>query len=87
MAEKAAFKQGPPRPSMNVNLEDIEDHECRRCACPIIQGMRIKKVSVVRSPTGQEQVAMIPTFFCRNCGLELGQEIPKTDNVDLKVDS
>jgi len=52
---------------INVNPDDLPDIFCE-CGCGVfIQGMRIKKVSAIISPDGQEKYIHIPTSVCVQC--------------------
>jgi uncharacterized Zn finger protein len=54
---------------INVNLKDAEDVECYKCKnlyfTPVV---RIKRISPLMSPSGEEMMAPIQTFQCNSCG-------------------
>lgn len=52
---------------INVNPNDLPDILCE-CGCGVfIQGVRVKKVSALISPDGQEKYIHIPTSVCVQC--------------------
>tara|TARA_R110002074_G_scaffold387019_1_gene568963 strand:- start:1121 stop:1342 length:222 start_codon:yes stop_codon:yes gene_type:complete len=54
---------------INVNLKDAEDLKCYKCEnlyfTPVV---RIKRISPLMSPSGEEMMAPIQTFQCNSCG-------------------
>ena len=54
---------------ININLKEAEDIKCSSCEnlyfTPVV---RIKRVSPLISPTGEEMMAPIQTFQCSSCG-------------------
>lgn len=73
---------GPQQQRINVDLRDAQDIFCVRCNNPyFMEGLRLKKLSVIVSPTGKEELIPMQTLLCMNCGLEYGQNPPDEDNI------
>lgn len=52
----------------NVNLEATAKPVVCECGNEIFaQGLRLKEVSAIMSPTGQKQIMAIPTLYCTKC--------------------
>jgi uncharacterized Zn finger protein len=61
--------QQPTQPRVNVNPNDLTDIVCPDCGdLNFKQVVRMKKLSALLSPDGQEQVVSIPIFICNECG-------------------
>ena len=61
--------QQPMQQRVNVDPNDLTDIECPDCgALNFKQVVRMKKLSALISPDGQEQVLSIPIFVCDDCG-------------------
>jgi hypothetical protein len=73
--------QQPSPQQLNVNLREAEDIKCDGCESlyftPVV---RIKKISPLVSPTGEEMLAPIQTFQCASCNHVneqfLGESLP-----------
>jgi len=71
----------PPSPHMNIDLKEAEDIKCDECEnlyfTPVV---RIKKISPLMSPSGEEMLAPIQTFQCTSCNHVnkqfLGESLP-----------
>ena len=54
-----------------VNPDDLQDIVCE-CGSELWeQAMKLKKMSAIVSPDGQEKIAMVPVLVCKKCGKEL----------------
>ena len=61
--------QGSIQQRVNIDPNDLTDIECPDCGgLNIKQVVRMKKLSALISPDGQEQVVSIPIFICDDCG-------------------
>lgn len=63
--------QGGTRPQSNVrvNVTQLPNVQCESCEGEVFQeGVFIKKLSALLSPTGEEAMVPIPTFVCAACG-------------------
>jgi uncharacterized C2H2 Zn-finger protein len=53
---------------INLNLNDAEDMQCPTCENLFFKPLlRIKKVSALLSPTGQEAVVPVQVLACSSC--------------------
>ncbi|MCK5016050.1 MAG: hypothetical protein KAS32_03170 [Candidatus Peribacteraceae bacterium] len=71
--------QGQPIP---VDISQAEDIFCQQCNAPyFMEGMRMKRLSMIVSPTGKEEIVNVPVLLCMQCGLELGTQpvVPSED--------
>ena len=65
MSKFTKIKQKKMR--INVNPDELPDILCE-CGCGVfIQGMRIKTMSKLISPDGQEKYVYVPTSVCAKC--------------------
>jgi hypothetical protein len=63
--------QHPQQQTINVDLSKADDIKCKKCECPyFIEAIRVKRLSVLMSPTGREEYVNIPTLLCASCGEE-----------------
>jgi hypothetical protein len=54
---------------LNFNLRDAGDIKCDECeSLYFVQIYRIKRISPVISPTGEEIMAPMQMFACKSCG-------------------
>ena len=61
--------QGSIQQRVNIDPNDLTDIECPDCGgLNFKQVVRMKKLSALISPDGQEQVVSIPIFICDDCG-------------------
>ena len=59
----------PPNAKVNLNPEDLKDIVCEACGGKFFrQVSAFKRISALLSPTGKEQIALVPTFRCDDCG-------------------
>ena len=79
--------------NIGAAIESAENIKCN-CGCTTFtQGMELKKLSKLVSPTGQEEIITLPVFICSKCGKilrldrdenETAEESgPKTNNGSL----
>ena len=56
------------QPKMNIDINNAEDFKCESCEnlyfSPVI---RLKKISALLSPTGQESVYPVQVMSCTKC--------------------
>ena len=58
---------------IKVNLSECPDVKCEACeGVHFIPAVRIKKISMIISPTGKEEMQPIQCFLCVKCSAELG---------------
>lgn len=58
---------------LNIDPDKMKDEVCGTCGHPFfVQVFRIKSISALLSPTGQDMAAPMPTFVCADCGTEIG---------------
>jgi hypothetical protein len=61
-----------PQQSIKINLAECPDIKCTKCeGIYFITAIRIKKISILISPTGKEEMQPIQTFICMACNEEL----------------
>ena len=54
--------------NISAAIENAENIKCS-CGCTTFtQGLELKKLSKLISPTGQEEVITLPVFICSKCG-------------------
>ena len=54
---------------MNVNLSDSEDMKCGECQNVYFKPLfRVKRVSALISPSGQETYVPVQVLACEKCG-------------------
>ena len=54
--------------NISAAIESAENIKCS-CGCTTFtQGLELKKLSKLISPTGQEEVITLPVFICSKCG-------------------
>ncbi len=53
------------------NLANAKDVECECGNNFFVQGLKIKEVSAIISPTGKKETIGIPTIYCPVCNKEL----------------
>jgi DNA-directed RNA polymerase subunit RPC12/RpoP len=59
---------------LNVNPDELPDIECHKCKSKIfIPAQRIKRLSAILSPDGQERYVNIAVMICAMCSEELSQ--------------
>ena len=67
-------KQPPP-----ININNARSVVCKKCSSPFfITVMKVRNLSAVASPDGQEHMIPIPTLVCLHCHLEIGAEGKET---------
>jgi len=55
--------------NIELNLNDAADITCTLCkSLHFVPVVRLKKISAVVSPTGEEMVVPIQLWECKNCG-------------------
>jgi len=55
--------------NIRISAADMEDVVCPKCESKYFKNiLRIKRLSALLSPTGQETVMPIPVIACEKCG-------------------
>jgi len=55
--------------NIRINAADMEDVACPSCESIYFKNiLRIKRLSAILSPTGQETIMPIPVIACEKCG-------------------
>lgn len=53
---------------INVNQDNTTPIKCDECGCEIFtQGVMLRKMSAILSPTGKEEVFDLPVLICHQC--------------------
>jgi len=56
------------QPKMNIDINNAEDFKCENCENIYFQPVvRLKRISPLQSPTGQEAVYPIQIMSCTKC--------------------
>jgi len=59
----------------NINPDDLEDVECKKCQSQYFQQtFKFKKLSAIMSPDGQEKLVPIQALICIQCNTEMGEK-------------
>lgn len=53
---------------ININPEDTTSVSCKCGSEIFMQGFTVRKLSVIISPTGKEEVFTVPILLCASCG-------------------
>jgi len=54
---------------INIDPKDLDDIVCEKCNCPYFrQVQRLKRMSALISPNGQEQRIAVQIIRCDDCG-------------------
>jgi hypothetical protein len=64
----------PSQMKMKVNIQECPDVVCSEpdCGCKFfIAALRVKKISMLLSQSGKEEMHPIQSFVCFKCGKEL----------------
>lgn len=57
---------------VNIDISQASDVVCDNCQSPyFMEVMRVKRLSMLVSPTGREEMINIPVLVCANCGTEI----------------
>ncbi len=58
--------------NFDIDANDLESIPCPECDCDLFTpSFIIKKVSALRSPTGEKMMIPVQVFRCDNCGTVL----------------
>tara|TARA_Y100000593_G_scaffold54640_1_gene102158 strand:- start:85 stop:348 length:264 start_codon:yes stop_codon:yes gene_type:complete len=64
-----------PQQMMNVDISQTTEIFCGKCKNPIfVKALRLRKLSALMSPNGQEAVIPMETLVCGSCGKEWNEE-------------
>ena len=70
----------PQQPQMNVDFSQTTAEICEKCENDTFkQAFKMRKLSALLSPTGQEARIPIPLFACAECGHVNQCFLPKED--------
>ena len=59
----------PQQPQMNIDFSQTTPEVCEECENDtFVQVFRMRKLSALLSPTGQESMIPIQVFACAKCG-------------------
>ena len=57
------------QPQLNIDLNQTTEETCESCGHSIfVQAYKMRKLSALLSPTGQESMIPIQVFVCAKCG-------------------
>ena len=71
------------QPGLNIDFNQTTAVKCESCGNETFQQVyRMRKLSALLSPTGQETMVPIQVFACNKCGYINDAFIPKTDKKD-----
>jgi hypothetical protein len=62
--------QGPPQGQPDIDPTDLPEVECECGSNTFQEAYKMKMVSKIVSPTGEEGLMPIQTFVCSQCGKE-----------------
>jgi len=67
--------------AMNIKIGDLDDIKCE-CGSPFFEQLfACKKIPVLQSPTGKEEIMPIPFFVCKSCGIPLENAVKAATKV------
>lgn len=70
----------PAPQTVQVDISQLPNIACRGCQAIIFnQGVILKEVSAIISPTGKKQLITVPTWICSQCGLEFDKPPKEKD--------
>ena len=70
----------PQQPQMNIDMSQTTAEVCEKCENDTFQQVyRMRKLSALLSPTGQETMIPIQVFACAKCGHINKGFLPKED--------
>ena len=70
----------PQQPQMNIDFSQTTPVVCDKCGHDVFtQAMKMRKLSALLSPTGQETMIPIQAFACAECGHINEGFLPKED--------
>ena len=57
------------QPQLNIDLSQTTEEVCEACEHPVFtQAYKIRKLSALLSPNGQESLIPVQTYACAKCG-------------------
>lgn len=60
--------QGTNNQKFNVNESNTTAVVCENCGCPVfVEGLMLRKLSILLSPTGKEENIPVPVLICHDC--------------------
>ena len=70
------------QPQMNIDFSQTTAEVCDECGNDTFtQVLKMRKLSALLSPTGQETMIPIKTFACTKCGYINSSFLPKEEEV------
>lgn len=76
-----------PQAQVKVNIEELEDITCSSCGnYTFIPVMFMKKVSVLLTQSGKEEILPIQIYACNVCNMVLPSSIPWMKPTEEKED-
>lgn len=64
-----------PKQPTPININNAIPVLCKKCSSPyFLPVMKVRNLSAVASPDGQEHMVTIPTLVCLHCHLEIGAD-------------
>jgi|SaaInlV_200m_DNA_2_1039689.scaffolds.fasta_scaffold86955_2 hypothetical protein len=64
---------------LNINMENTTLMKCVKCkSTTFSEGVQLRRISEIASPTGQAGIIPVPVFFCISCKSEITQENKET---------
>lgn len=71
--------QRTPQPQLNLKADDLKNLKCK-CGSEVFdQGLNMKILPAVLSPTGKEEVTPVPTIFCKECNTPIEEILAMRD--------
>ena len=68
------------QPQLNIDLSQTTEEVCEACEHPVFtQAYKIRKLSALLSPSGQETMIPMQVFMCAKCGHINKAFLPKID--------
>ena len=68
------------QPQLNIDLSQTTEETCESCGHSVFtQAYKMRKLSALLSPTGQESMIPIQVFACVKCGHINPEFLPKED--------
>lgn len=54
---------------IHVDPSQTTEVRCDNCDCDVfVQALKMRKISAILSPTGEESYIPVPVFACKSCG-------------------
>lgn len=67
----------PPRTQVNLTAKDLKQVLCESCGGRVFnEGMMFFIVSALLSPTGKEEIRVVPAPYCIECNTTMDKFLP-----------